>query len=50
MKRMQQGEGQGKDATLYKAVREGLMEATYEQRPEDQTTQNLGEACPMQRE
>lgn len=46
MKRIKQGEGQEEDATLHRAVREGLTEATFEQIPEDQTTQNLGKKCP----
>lgn len=43
MKRIKQSKGQKKAATLYRAVKEGLAEATGEQKPEDQTTWTLGE-------
>lgn len=33
MKRIKQGKGQKKDATLCRAVEEGLAEATFDQRP-----------------
>ena len=47
---IKQSKEQKKDATLYRAVEEGLTETTNEQRPKDQTTWNLGEKCSRSRE
>lgn len=43
MGRIKQSKVQKKEAALYRAAEEGLTQATFEQKPENQTMLNLGE-------